>query len=658
MGIAVKSVSDLITGKIAPDDKCIGDKYEFFIPDYQRGYRWGTTQATELLDDIYEFSLKMTDEFYCLQPIVVAYNDARNKYDVIDGQQRLTTLLILLKCLDLVKEGDMSYSIQYQTRDGSEQFLNKILDKNQDDAEKNSDYHCMYCVRNTIQAWIEQKNKENKDLAQFKSKLKNNVYFIWYRTDNDKAQEVFTRLNVGKIPLTSSELIKALFLNRSNFGGDDIDPKRLKIQQGKIAMKWDSIEYALQDDEFRFFIHEAEYNNPTRMDYILDLIRIHDGFELKVHDNRFGNDGFQTFRYFHEYFARSRQNKKINEEWMEQTWGIIKKYFSIFEEWYNDDEIFHHLGFLLAKSGPKESLVSFIKEWESKDKTAFKTLLKDKITAELRSKKWMTKLKTAQFEESQCPSKTECYNLLLLHNIYTIVTQNQRLMYDPKFGLPNFTRFAFHLLKKQELQKRKWEIEHIRPDSGDRFNNDNDIRVYLAMTKLGLEKLNLQAGDDLKDYEDKIADLLDYTDELKADNQTFMDIIQGLDSFDGDTLGEKEKNRVCNYVLLDGITNCEYGNLIFPIKRLFIREKERGYRLGKPTWDRKNKKIVLAPPKQEAAYITPCVKNVFTKFYTDCPANMRNWTNDDAHAYLEDIIAMVKFYGIDQDNVVGGNSNV
>ncbi len=658
MSIAVKSVSDLITGTNDSKDNCLSDKYEFYIPDYQRGFRWGTTQATELLDDIYEFSLKTTDEFYCLQPLVVAYNESRKKYDVIDGQQRLTTLLILLKCLNLVKEGDKSYTIQYQTREGSEQFLNGILNKTQCDAEKNSDYHCMFCVRKTIQAWIEKKNKENIDLDQFKSRLKDNVYFIWYKTDNNKAQEVFTRLNVGKIPLTSSELIKALFLNRSNFGEDDLDPKRLKIQQGKIAMKWDSIEYALQDDEFWFFIHEAEYHNPTRMDYILDLIRIYDGFELKSSGEKFGNDGFQTFRYFNEYFTRSRQNKKINEEWIEQTWGTIKKYFSIFEEWYNDDEIFHHLGFLLAKSGKKDLIDSYIKEWNKKDKTEFKTWLKDKIKIELNSKNWITKLRTAQFEESQCPSKTDCYNLLLLHNIYTIVTQNQRLMYDPKFGLPNFTRFAFHLLKKQELQKRKWEIEHIRPNSGDRFNNDNDIRVYLAMTKLGLEKMNLQAGDDLKSYEDKIAQLLNNNDELKVDNPAFMDIIQGLDSFDGDTLGEKEKNRVSNYVLLDGITNSEYGNLIFPIKRLFIREKERGKRLGKPIWDKKNQKIDFAPPTQEAAYITPCVKNVFTKFYTDCPANMRNWTNDDAQAYLEDIIAMVKFYGIDQDDAVGGNTNV
>lgn len=127
MGISVKSVSDLITGKIDPNDKCISDKYEFYIPDYQRGYRWGTTQATELLDDIYEFSLKTTDEFYCLQPLVVAYNESRNKYDVIDGQQRLTTLLILLKCLDLIKEDDKSYTIKYQTREGSEQFLRTIL---------------------------------------------------------------------------------------------------------------------------------------------------------------------------------------------------------------------------------------------------------------------------------------------------------------------------------------------------------------------------------------------------------------------------------------------------------------------------------------------------------------------------------------------------
>ena len=84
---------------------------------------------------------------------------------------------------------------------------------------------------------------------------------------------MFTRLNIGKISLTNAELIKALFLNRSNFNmGDD---GYIQLRQREIASEWDNIEYALQDDEFWLFLHnlkEKGYDRPTRIDFIFDLI--------------------------------------------------------------------------------------------------------------------------------------------------------------------------------------------------------------------------------------------------------------------------------------------------------------------------------------------------------------------------------------------------
>lgn len=97
----------------------------FFIPDYQRGYRWGTKQVEDLLRDLEEFYESICEAesskiIYCLQPLVVMEKD--NKYIVIDGQQRLTTVKILLSCL-----GDNNnYSVEYQTRDKSKDFLDKI----------------------------------------------------------------------------------------------------------------------------------------------------------------------------------------------------------------------------------------------------------------------------------------------------------------------------------------------------------------------------------------------------------------------------------------------------------------------------------------------------------------------------------------------------
>ena len=76
------------------DEKTIGKINEmncnFIIESYQRGYRWGKDQVERLLEDIKEAA---ADEIYHLQPIIVNKKD--EKYELIDGQQRLTTLYLI-----------------------------------------------------------------------------------------------------------------------------------------------------------------------------------------------------------------------------------------------------------------------------------------------------------------------------------------------------------------------------------------------------------------------------------------------------------------------------------------------------------------------------------------------------------------------------------
>lgn len=64
---------------------------EFVVMSYQRGYRWGESQVNALLNDIYDNGQKAN----CLQPIVVRVLDNENQYELIYGQQRLTTLFLL-----------------------------------------------------------------------------------------------------------------------------------------------------------------------------------------------------------------------------------------------------------------------------------------------------------------------------------------------------------------------------------------------------------------------------------------------------------------------------------------------------------------------------------------------------------------------------------
>ena len=88
--------------------------HKFNIPAYQRGYRWEKKQIEDLLSDLVEFRLSSSGNksFYCLQPVVVTTNRERSLqagetvYDLIDGQQRLTTVsLLFLAMYNLIDKG-------------------------------------------------------------------------------------------------------------------------------------------------------------------------------------------------------------------------------------------------------------------------------------------------------------------------------------------------------------------------------------------------------------------------------------------------------------------------------------------------------------------------------------------------------------------------
>ena len=138
----------------------------FFIPNYQRGYRWTKRQVTDLLNDINEFNADK-DGFYCLKPLVVKQrkedmlskiHDAKSieevknllkgDWEVIDGQQRLTTIYILLTCLGKRDP----YSLEYATRSDSATFLQKM---DETKSEQNIDYHFMTQAKNTITEWLQ-----------------------------------------------------------------------------------------------------------------------------------------------------------------------------------------------------------------------------------------------------------------------------------------------------------------------------------------------------------------------------------------------------------------------------------------------------------------------------------------------------------------------
>lgn len=349
----------------------------FFIPDYQRGYRWEKQQAIDLLQDIYAFICNTpsdSEEIYCIQSLVVSEKtedilakcksqnaalDDINKYikgswNVVDGHQRLTTIYLMLSCLGV----NDKYEIDYSTRNGSKNFLLNIQSKEECEAACNPDYYHMYLVYSTIKDWLEK--KDEMTIAKMKSTLLKKVNFIWYQVDEVDEVAVFTRLNTGKIPLTDSERIKALFLNRSNFvAAKGTSRREIEIIQNRIAAEWDEIEQALQNDDFWTFIHGPGYEKSTRMDFIFDSICKKDCYKLfldpkkyritskhnyreyaenynKLLDERIGNDEHRTFRYFNEAFRFMKNDGNL--EWIDRLWSEVRINYQVLNELYNDNK--------------------------------------------------------------------------------------------------------------------------------------------------------------------------------------------------------------------------------------------------------------------------------------------------------------------------------
>lgn len=197
--ISMKSIEDL---QHNPEDS--NKPYRFFVPSYQRGYRWGKEEVSALMDDLSVFFDTQTIHHdYCLQPIVVKPRED-GSYEVIDGQQRLTTLLLLMQYSDPFKSGG-NYSIAYATRPDSREFLHSLnadSPATPEHAEDNPDFHHMALALETMRNWAREHGKDRPDMFNFLSVFRRRTKVIWYEitSGKDESIDLFRKINVGKIP--------------------------------------------------------------------------------------------------------------------------------------------------------------------------------------------------------------------------------------------------------------------------------------------------------------------------------------------------------------------------------------------------------------------------------------------------------------------------
>ena len=562
----------------------------FLVPHYQRGYRWQRANVLDLLYDISDF-IHSDKKSYSLQPLVVYHSEKDNTYHVVDGQQRLTTISILLGYL-----GEKQIDIKYESR---KEQQNRYVEGN-----INIDQHLVNQAYLTIQTWFEQRSEE-KDLfvKLLKDKLDKKVNFIWYcTTDNEVA--TFIRLNKDKISLTNAELAKAMLLKRGNFTEDSV------LMQKNIATEWNKIENTLNDDAFWCFIRPIEDNRDTRIDFLFEIIKDKNMLHFTPTDE-IGNDRFSTFRYFYDYFKEKKASA------FDSIWNEIRQLYNIFMHWYNEIEMYHYIGFLIIDNS--NCILNLLDEWMKSYMTIpdFKKHLKSEINKVIEKSGCNDLSKQYKYNEERASDKTKCKPILLLFNIQRIIIINRNM--NQRTDTQLFNKFPFYLYKSEN-----WDVEHIAS------NTDNDLTQPSEQKEwLKTFLLDSSISDDNKNRIkcflglEESGDFEDIRQKLEEEQQQVL--------HKEEHLNDAEKNQIWNFCLLDEHTNRSYGNSVFPVKRRIIMGKEMG------------KEYILNDDLEEdiksnvVAYVPLCTKDVFVKAYTANSTTNREWSKTDAKAYKKEI---------------------
>ena len=434
--IELKSVSELLGMK-------------FFIPSYQRGYRWTDLQIENLLNDILEFCKGVDGDFYCLQPLVVkerkkdllaeikqanSIEDVetllKGEWIVIDGQQRLTTIYLILKAL----ENEDCPSLEYER----ESYI-EVCDSSDEIEKDNIEIYHLTSAKKCIRKWIETNSKDSSNTLR--NKILEQAKFIFYNVGDvseEQEHDIFNNLNSGKIALTNAELIKALFLNK--VGKEDIAHR--EVEQRLLADEFDRIERTLRQDDFWYFLAGNTEKPSSCINLLFDLI--HESSEKN--DKYRTDEPFRTFFYFNDLINGDKEPYKKSKD----TWEDVRKVFHIMEGWFNDSVMYNLIGYHRAANGGKTLCEIYKKFCEETSKKEFKKWLVDECKNHIDYPDGFMQLR---YDEN----KDKVFNLLLLFNIATL---NERPQEAVKFSFAN-------------LHKYKWDVEHISPQNP---KNDDDLK--------------------------------------------------------------------------------------------------------------------------------------------------------------------------------------
>lgn len=567
------------------------------IPNYQRGYKWEISNVEDLLNDINNINNIDKNE-HCLHNLTIIENE--NKWEIVDGQQRLTTIFLILKYL-----GKEYYSLSYKIRQNTEDFFNNEIDdiiKNLKDNKykkelelfndmknKNNNYDkqdIYYICRAlfTIYNWFN-KNYKDKPIEAFVEKLES-VYFYKHEIKtNIKGETIFSNLNSGRVPLTDIELIKAdLIINISKLETKGNENEILiNEKRSNIGRLWDEMESWLAQDEVWYWI-APKNNSVNKLSLLFGLCS-----ELK--------EGKNIYEKYYNYVYD--KNLKCDYSKIKTIWNKIRNYYYTIKDWYLDNDLYHLIGIIVSFD---ININEFIENNSNiKNKNELKSKLKNEIIRHLKLTNKDNKLKFGDIDYLELDynnDKDEVNKIFTLLNC--LEGYNNK---DNRFNKHFRYRFDIH-------NKYKWSIEHIIPRNPkkdtilDYFNDI--IKILYNKQNEELEKIKGEIKEKLnepkyKEFNGSIEKLkLSNNDKLKEEFIEYFNNIIDI-------------NNIGNLALLGIDTNSRLKNKIFKEKR----------------------NILLKFISNEGRFIPPLTLKVFSKTFDGANGEEMYWTHEDFNKYEE-----------------------
>jgi hypothetical protein len=576
----------------------------FYIPDYQRGYRWTTQNVIQLLEDIWEYRQEKSnaDKFYCLQPIVVrrkSWTDQHGQpiegYELIDGQQRLTTLHRILYYLHTehlrVKNlselyGMDSYTIDYKTRPKTKSFLNQ-----QAYDYSKPDLHYLSKAYETIKAWFENhdnigpsgKNKFMDVLLPDAQEVKPewSVQVIWYeiKDTTQQSEQLFTRLNRGKIPLTSAELIKAKFVNKSSFS-DIKEEDRIK-RRTQLIQLWDEMENHLNQPQFWAFIANVPKETySSKIEYLFDI-----STQKKTNER----DPLYSFLHF---FDRKETAATLWEKWIK-----VEQIYRSLRYWYQEKDLYHKIGYLITVG---ESIHKLVDISAQQPKDQFQAAIDDLIATYIPDN-WQ------DLEYSNRQEYQKITRVLLLVNIELTRTNHNNNDFFPFEGYKKLDKSLEHIhaqnieaidVNKQE-QWKQW-LEAHKALLKDLATDQKQAKKLTVKVDQAIDSTKLKYAE-FERLSEQILALLPATDE--ENEQEYLHSIQNL------ALLGREENSLLN-------------NSIFEVKRRKVVELDK-----------------------KGAFVPIATRRVFLNYYAQSSQQQPyRWTAAERNAYLKELTHSLQPY--------------